>query len=463
MTGRLEPTIAAIATPPGPGGIGIVRISGPAALSILELLFIPKRSAPINVSHRFTYGWIKHPGTGLIIDEVMAVFMAAPHSYTRENVVEIHCHGSYLILQNILVLAQESGARLADPGEFTKRAFLNGRLDLTQAEAVLDLLQARSHEGLRLAINQLHGTLQSRIHQILDALVRLKAIIEVAIDFPDEEVDIINPGEIKEAMAKNILPVLEDLILAADNGRIFRDGISVVIVGRPNVGKSSLLNVLLQEDRAIVTSEAGTTRDTIEEEITVKGMPVRIIDTAGIRASNDSIEAIGIQRSRQKMSMADVVLMVIDGAEPLHQDDHTLISEASQKHLVVVVNKSDLCSAHDIDTLRVALDGHPVVAISAKLGTGIRDLEDSIFSLVTGQAEGWDPGYTTVPNARHRAALAKALTSCHGLLAGLGEKLSPDLLAIELQTILDHLGEVVGYTTAEDVLDTIFGEFCIGK
>ncbi|MBA3014771.1 MAG: tRNA uridine-5-carboxymethylaminomethyl(34) synthesis GTPase MnmE [Proteobacteria bacterium] len=463
MTGRLEPTIAAIATPPGPGGIGIVRISGPSSLTILNLLFTPKRSFPSHVSHRLTYGWIKQPHTGRVVDEVMAVFMAAPHTYTREDVVEIHCHGSYLILQDILVLIQEAGARLAEPGEFTKRAFLNGRLDLTQAEAVLDLLQARSHQGVRLAINQLHGTLQGRVQQLLDALVRLRAIIEVAIDFPDEEIDIINPVEIGQSMTQNILPVLEGLILAADSGKVFRDGISVVIVGRPNVGKSSLLNVLLQEDRAIVTSEAGTTRDTIEEEITVKGMPVRIIDTAGIRASKDSVEAIGIQRSRQKMAMADVVLLVLDAAEPLHQDDQGLIAEASMKHLVVVANKSDLCSDGVIDELRESLDGHPVVAISAKHGTGVRDLEDAIFSLVTGQGGGWDPGYTTVPNARHRAALAKALTSCYGLLAGLGEKLSPDLLAIELQTILDHLGEVVGYTTTEDVLDTIFGEFCIGK
>lgn len=463
MTGRHEPTIAAIATPPGPGGIGIVRISGPASQAILTQIFVPKRTSSSLASHRLTYGWIKHPRTGQVVDEVMAVFMASPHTYTREDVVEIHCHGSFLILQDILVLVQEEGARLAEPGEFTKRAFLNGRLDLTQAEAVLDLLQARSQEGVRLAINQLHGTLQSRIQQIIDSLVRLRAIIEVAIDFPDEEIDIINPGEIRQAMTKSIMPVLEDLILAADNGRVFRDGISAVIVGRPNVGKSSLLNILLQEDRAIVTSEAGTTRDTIEEEITVKGMPVRIIDTAGIRDSEDSVEAIGIQRSRQKMAMADVVLMVVDAAEPLRQDDHQLMAEVSAKHLIVVANKSDLCPCGGIESLRTSLSGYPVVAISAKHGTGIRDLEEAVFSLVTGQSEGWDPGYATVPNARHRAALAKGLSSCHALLAGLGEKLSPDLLAIELQAILDHLGEVVGYTTTEDVLDTIFGEFCIGK
>lgn len=463
MTGILEPTITAIATPPGAGGIGIVRISGPASLSILNLLFVPKRTSSSPISHRLTYGWIKHPATGKIVDEVMAVFMAAPQTYTREDVVEIHCHGSYLILQDILVLIQEAGARLAEPGEFTKRAFLNGRLDLTQAEAVLDLLQARTHEGLQLAINQLHGTLQLKIQKIIDALVRLRAIIEVAIDFPDEEIEIIHPAEIRQAMTLSIIPGLEDLILASDNGRVFRDGVSVVIVGRPNVGKSSLLNILLQEDRAIVTPEAGTTRDTIEEELTVRGIPVRIIDTAGIRASCDSVEAIGIERSRKKMTMADVVLMVVDATEPLRQEDRDLIAEASMKHLVVVANKSDLCPDRDIDALMGGHNTYPVVFISAKHGTGIRDLEDAIFSQVTGHDEGWDPGYTSVPNARHRAALAKALTSCHGLLDGLGNKLFPDLMAIELQTILDHLGTVVGYTTTEDVLDTIFGEFCLGK
>jgi len=463
MIASNEPTIAAIATPPGPGGIGIIRVSGPASLSILTRLFTPKRASSL-ASHRLTYGWIKHPHTGRTLDEVMAVFMAAPHTYTREDVIEIHCHGSYLILQDILVLVQEAGARLADPGEFTKRAFLNGRLDLTQAEAVLDLLQARSREGLRLALDQLHGSLQAQIQQILDALRRLRAIIEVAIDFPDEEIEIIDPGDIRRSMTMDIIPALESLIFAADNGRIIRDGITAVIVGRPNVGKSSLLNVLLQEDRAIVTAEAGTTRDTIEEEITVNGMPVRIIDTAGIRDSGDSVEAIGIQRSRQKMAMADVVLLVIDAAAPLQQEDRDLIAEAaSAQHLVVVANKSDVCPVAVMDGLKASLGHYPVIAVSAKHGTGIRDLEEAIFSAVTGQAEGWDPGYTTVPNARHRAALAKALDGCHGLLAGLGVQLSPDLLAIELQTILDSLGEVVGYTTTEDVLDLIFGEFCIGK
>jgi len=463
MAGRLEPTIAAIATPPGPGGIGIVRISGPGALGILSQLFQPKRPTPAPVSHHLAFGWIKRPGSGQIIDEVMAVFMAAPHSYTREDVVEIHSHGNFLILHEILILAQEAGARLADPGEFTKRAFLNGRLDLTQAEAVLELLQARTSEGLRLAINQLHGALHGHIQQIVDSLIRIKAIIEVAIDFPDEEVDIINPQAIKQTFEENIIPALENLISAADNGKIFRDGIAVVIIGRPNVGKSSLLNMLLQEDRAIVTAEAGTTRDTIEEQITIKGMPVRIVDTAGIRDSQDVVEEIGIQRSRQKMAQADVVLLLLDASQPVHQDDLELMSNVGAKQLIVVANKRDLCQGQEVDALQKRFANYPVVAISAKHGAGIHELETTIFSLVTGQDKGWDPGYTTVPNSRHRAAMAKACAACRDLCAGLNGMLSPELLAIELQTVLDHLGEIVGYTTTEEVLDTIFGEFCIGK
>lgn len=473
MAGQHEPTIAAIATPPGPGGIGIVRISGPDALRILSQLFTAKRPTPQPVSHHLTFGWIKYPGSDQILDEVMAVFMAAPHSYTREDVVEIHCHGNFLILHQILVLAQEAGARLADPGEFTKRAFLNGRLDLTQAEAVLELLQARTTESLRLALNQLHGSLHGHIQQIVDALIRIKAIIEVAIDFPDEEIDIINPGEIRSNFEQNIIPAIENLISAADNGKIFRDGIAVVIIGRPNVGKSSLLNMLLQEDRAIVTAEAGTTRDTIEEQITIKGMPVRIIDTAGIRDSNDVVEEIGIQRSLQKMTQADVVLLLLDASQPVHQDELDLIANVGGKQLIIVANKSDLCQKNsdtqgieqiqEVEALQNRFAKYPVVAISAKQGIGVQDLETALFSLVTGQAKGWDPGYSTVPNARHRAAMAKAHAACHDLCTGLSNTLSPELLAIELQTVLDHLGEIVGYITTEEVLDTIFGEFCIGK
>jgi len=463
MNGRLEPTIAAIATPPGPGGIGIVRISGPRALPILSKLFTPKRPASWPQSHHLALGWITSPGSKQIIDEVMAVFMAAPHSYTREDVAEIHCHGNFLILQHVLILAQEAGARLAEPGEFTKRAFLNGRLDLTQAEAVLELLQARTSEGLRLAINQLHGQLQQAIQQLVKALIRIKAILEVAIDFPDEEGEIIKPQELLQTVEGEILPALENLIFAADHGKIFREGIAVVIVGRPNVGKSSLLNTLLQEERAIVTAEPGTTRDTIEEQITLNGLPIRLIDTAGIREAKDVVEGIGIERSRQKMALADVVLCLVDASQPLHDDDLALLTEVRKGKFIVVANKQDLCSDEQLLALQRRMADTPLVALSAKLGTGVRELGEALFSLVTGGAKGWDPGHTTVPNARHRAALTKASLACRALCQNLSGAVAPELLAIDLQTVLDALGEIVGYTTTEDVLDSIFGEFCLGK
>lgn len=463
MAGQFEPTIAAIATSPGPGGIGIVRLSGPDALHILQQLFTPKRPTPQPVSHHLAFGWIKRPDSGQILDEVMAVFMAAPHSYTREDVAEIHCHGNFLILREILLLAQKAGARLAEPGEFTKRAFLNGRLDLSQAEAVLELLQARTDKALELALNQLHGALHNHLQPIVLALIRLKATIEVAIDFPDEELDIIKPPEIRSTLEGEVIPALEKLISAADHGKIFRDGIAVVIIGRPNVGKSSLLNMLLKEDRAIVTAEAGTTRDTIEEQLNIQGLPVRIIDTAGIRAAQDVVEEIGIQRSRQKMSLADVVLFLMDASQPVHQDDLDLIANVKAGQLIVVANKIDLCHEQEVLALQRRFANYPVVAISAKLGSGLHELEAALFSLVTGQPSGWDPGSSTAPNARHRAALAKACTACQALAAGLGGKLAPELLAIDLQTVLDYLGEIVGYTTTEDVLDKIFGEFCLGK
>jgi len=463
MSARFEPTIAAIATPPGPGGIGIVRISGPNALPILRTLFTPRRPASWPQSHRLALGWIPPPGSDQPLDEVMAVFMAAPHSYTREDVVEIHCHGNFLILHQVLILAQEAGARLAEPGEFTKRAFVNGRLDLTQAEAVLELLQARTVEGLRLAINQLHGRLQQAIQQLVSALIRIRAILEVAIDFPDEEEEIIQPQKILQTVEGEILPVLENLIFAADHGKVFREGIAVVIVGRPNVGKSSLLNTLLQEERAIVTAEPGTTRDTIEEQIAINGLLIRLIDTAGIREAKDVVEGIGIERSRQKMALADVVLCLVDASQPLHEDDLALIAQAKVGKLIVVANKRDLCSDEQLLALQRGMASTPLVALSAKLGTGVQELGEALYSLVTGGAKGWDPGHSTVPNARHRAALAKARLACRALCQNLSGAVAPELLAIDLQTVLDALGEIVGYTTTEDVLDSIFGEFCLGK
>lgn len=467
-----DDTIAAIATPPGPGGIGIIRISGPRALPVLKGLFKPGSTAaapPRFTSHRMHYGWIIDPQNGRTIDEVLAVYMRAPHSYTTEDLVEIQCHGSYLVLEDILGLVLAAGVRRAQPGEFTKRAFLNGRIDLTRAEAVLELVQARTQAGLDLALAQLQGRLHERVAAVRDSLLAILAVIEVAIDFPDDDVEILDPDDLTRRLRLEIQEPVGEMIATADQGKIFRDGISVVILGRPNVGKSSLLNTLLKEERALVTPVPGTTRDTIEEYINIKGMPVRIVDTAGLRETKETVEEMGIQRARAKMAEADLILFMLDASAPLTGEDCKLYSSITEKinkkKVLLVLNKKDIAPAQaDHNVYAEAFPGEVMVSISAKTLDGIAELEDTIFRLMTNSSFAWDPGLTGAPNLRHKASLQKALDATRRLADGLAAReLSPDLLAIELQSALDHLGDIVGETTAEDVLDAIFERFCIGK
>jgi len=461
---RQEPTIAAIATPAGPGGIGVVRISGDQALTILGKIFVPTRPRPRPASHRLVHGWIVDPNRRTPVDEVLAVYMAAPRTYTREDVVEIHCHGSFLVLESILGLVLAAGAQHADPGEFTKRAFLNGRIDLTQAEAVAELLEAKTKQGLQLAVNQLHGRLHDRVAIIRDLLVSILAVCEVAIDFPEDDVDILNPAELVTRLREQAEAPLEELIASAEQGRIYRDGISAVILGRPNVGKSSLLNSLLREERAIVTPVPGTTRDTIEEYLDVKGMPVRIIDTAGIREQAEAVEEIGIRRARAKLAEADLVLLLVDASQPLTDDDRRLFADLTDKTVVLVANKMDIADRDQaLAGIATAFPGVAPVAISAKTATGIDRLEEAIFTAVARQQNPPDPGHACVPNLRHKNSLVKALTACRQVAGGLGDNLPADLIAVELQVALDHLGDIVGATTTDDVLDMIFERFCIGK
>ena len=456
-------TIAAIATPPGAGGIGIIRVSGPQSQAILQQLFQAKNPLRNFISHKLYFGAIVHPQTRAVIDEVLAVHMRAPQTYTREDVVEIHGHGSYLLLQEILAqIVTFPNTRLAEPGEFTKRAFLNGRIDLTQAEAVAELLGAKTREGASLAVSQLRGGLHGEIWKIRDALVAVRAIMEVAIDFPDEEVDILNAQALKAKLVSEVEEPLARLLARADGGKIIREGVSVVILGRPNVGKSSLLNCLLREERAIVTELPGTTRDTIEECLDIKGVPVRIVDTAGIRETVEAVEEIGIRRARQKMTEADLVLLVLDGAEGLQAEDSALFAVAADKKVVVVVNKIDRVISLDLGLYKVAFPGLPVVAISAATGEGIHHLEDAVYEAATGGRGLQEPG-AAAPNVRHAVALERALASVQQVGSGLDADLSPDLLAIDLQAVLDFLGDIVGETTTDDVLDMIFAEFCLGK
>lgn len=415
------------------------------------------------------YGWIIDPVRSTPIDEVLAVFMRAPNTYTREDVVEIQCHGSYLVLQETLSIITASGARLAAPGEFTKRAFLNGRLDLTQAEAVVELIEARTETGHSMALGQLQGKLHDKVSEIQERLLAMRAIIEVAIDFPEDETDILDSAALTEQLQAEIEEPLVELISRADEGKIYREGISAVILGRPNVGKSSLLNTLLEEDRALVTPIPGTTRDTIEEIVNIKGMPVRIVDTAGIRYTREAVEEMGIQRARAKSADADLVLLMLDASEPLSEEDQALYDGIKQhgkkQRILLVLNKIDIGPYTSPGKYKEALGEEPLVAISAKLHDGIAELKDMVFSLITGRTKGagWDPGTLAVPNVRHKDALKKGLAACRRAAKGLEANISPDLLAIDIQSALDHLGDIVGETTTEDVLDMIFERFCIGK
>jgi len=456
-----EETIAAISTPPGAGGIGIIRMSGNLALQILKRLFRPKDQACSFVSHRLYYGHICHPPGGKIVDEVLAVYMAAPHTYTREDVVEIHCHGSFLVLQNVLELILSGGAVLAAPGEFTKRAFLNGRIDLTQAEAVIDILSAKTRKGVDLAQEQLSGALYRKIDPIRQSLIHMRALVEVAIDFPDEDGEIVDHRHLIEQMAVEVAAPLKNLLGNADRGKLYREGAAIVIAGLPNVGKSSLLNALLQEERALVTPIPGTTRDSIEEIIDIFGVPVRIIDTAGIRDNAGEVEELGIQRARELINKADLVVFLIDGSREVTEGDQGLYQQVRHKHLLSVINKIDICGENRPDLSTLKGIGH-CTAISAKNQLGIDELKQALFKAVTSGSEQWEEG-GCVPNFRHKQALMAAQQSCERVLASLQMHFTNDLIAVDLQDCLDQLAEIVGETTTEDILDVIFAEFCLGK
>lgn len=456
-----ESTIAAIATPPGTGGIGIIRISGPLAFSIFLKLFRPNRPHSYYQSHKFYYGTVAD-SAGVILDEVLAVYMKAPNTYTREDVVEFHSHGSYLVLQSILRAVFSSGARPAEPGEFTKRAFLAGRIDLTQAEAVIDLLQAQTESSAQLAVNQLQGKLFARIEAIRENLVNILAILEVAIDFPDEDVEILDTENLNNQLLQNVQAPLIELIKQADHGKIFREGINIVIGGRPNVGKSSLLNALLQEDRALVTSVPGTTRDTIEEFISIGGVPVHLVDTAGIRNDAGEIEELGIKRARKKIQEADLVLFVVDPTEPLTSLDHQIYEFVRKTDHIIVINKNDIVKNKELEAMAAGFSSGQVISISAREHYGLKTLQQAIYKKIIGGDSLAERG-SCAPNVRHRIILEKTLQSVIKISEVLVAGISPDLITIEIQSALDQLGDIVGLTTPDDVLEKIFSDFCIGK
>jgi tRNA modification GTPase len=454
-------TIVAIATPHGESGIGIVRISGPLSEKVATRLFRPKKKLSRLKSHHLYYGEIIDPANGRRLDEVLLTLMRKPKTYTREDVLEINCHGGYLVLRRVLEVVLGQGVRLAEPGEFTKRAFLNGRIDLSQAEAVVDVIRAKTAKSLKIANQQLKGDLSHEIEGLRERVVRSLASVEALIDFPDEEIDVdedVIRGDLEEAQRN-----AGELIASYEEGKIYRDGVSVGIVGKTNVGKSSLLNVLLRENRAIVTPIPGTTRDVIEEAVNIQEIPIRLVDTAGIRRASNAIEREGVRLAKGKVSEADMVILVIDGSRRLDKYDWEIIDEVKEKNKVVAVNKTDLPIKTSVEQVQALLPNTRAVEISALRNRGIDALKESIFCTVTGDGVGREAGEVVVANARHKRALEESLESLRRAKEGIEGGVPIELVALELRSCLDHLGEIRGETTAEEVLERIFSQFCIGK
>lgn len=453
-----QDTICGVSTPPGEGGIGIIRISGPKAIEIAAMVFKAASAKKLgdSASHTLLYGQVCDPGTGDVIDEALVSVMRAPSSYTREDVVEINCHGGMMPLWRTVNLLIASGARQAEPGEFTKRAFLNGRIDLAQAEAVMDIIHAKTELSHRAANEQLLGGLSSEVVMLRDRLVSIVAAVEAEIDFPEEEIET-HAGHPLAEEVKSVLQSVEDLISSHRYGRVLREGIATAIIGKPNVGKSSLLNRLLKQDRAIVTDIPGTTRDVLEEYLNIAGLPFKILDTAGIRHSHDVVEQEGVKRSLAVIGAADVVLLVLDGSQPLSEEDKRVLEETKGKTAIVVMNKCDLERKAEAPVWPEV-----IVEISCKTGAGLDNLRKSLVELVK---QGAVPPreHAWAVNQRHKTALEKAKASLEKALASTTTGLSAEFIALDLRDALDNVGLIIGATHTDDILERIFRDFCIGK
>lgn len=450
----MEDTIAAIATAYGEGGIGIIRISGEDSRDILRKIFTGKIE-----SRRLSYGKIVDENEH--IDEVLAVYMKGPKTYTGEDVVEINCHGSMVALRKTLALVLSKGARMAEPGEFTKRAFLNGRLDLSQAEAVIDVIKAKSDRSFDVAISQLEGSLSKRIEKIRHALLDLLVEVTVNIDYPDEDIEIMTYDKARDCLC-NIRNMIGELLATSGSGRMIREGIRIAIVGKPNVGKSSLMNCLLRESRAIVTEIPGTTRDTIEEAVSIRNLPVYLIDTAGIRDTDDTVEKIGIEKTKEAFNNADYIILVVDGSRPLTSEDEEIISYVRGRRALVLLNKRDLGAEVTVDVISEKLPDCDIIETALSKGEGLTEIEDNIESLVYGgqisQGES-----LMVNNVRH-IDLLKHADSAAGDALSLLEIMEPlDIVEIDIRNAYDFLGEIVGDTVSDEIINEVFARFCLGK
>ena len=457
----IDDTIAAIATAPGEGGIGIIRISGEKSLQVAESIFKSVTGKLIKDYNTRTliYGTIVDGEK--VIDEVLVAYMKGPKSYTGEDVIEINCHGGFISVKKILELILSKDVRLADAGEFTKRAFLNGRIDLSQAEAIIDIIKAKTDKSHEVAQSQLEGLLSKKIRELRFKVTEVLAHLEVSIDFAEEDVEEITYKTLREN-AEDLKNEIKKLYDTSESGKILRDGLKTVIIGKPNVGKSSLLNAILGENRAIVTDIAGTTRDVIEEFVNIKGIPLKIVDTAGIRETEDIVEKIGVEKSKESYNTADLVIMVLDSSRPLSQEDREILETLENKKTIVLLNKTDLEQQIDIDELSKYVDCSSIIKISALQYKGIEELQDKIEAMVyKGSVK--NSSSLMITNSRHKDALLKAYESINDAINAIDQKMPYDFIEVDFKNIWDYLGYINGDTVKEDLLDTIFANFCIGK
>lgn len=456
-------TIAAISTPPGEGAISIVRLSGDQAVALADKVYSCGKKSLLEVpSHTIHYGHIVDPKNEQLVDEVMVSVMLAPKTFTREDVVEINCHGGIVVVNQILQLLLREGARLAEPGEFTKRAFLNGRVDLSQAEAVMDLIRAKTDKAMGLALNQLDGNLSALIRSLRQEILETLAQVEVNIDYPEyDDVEELTTKLLLEK-ATMIQERIQALLATSKQGKVLREGLSTAIIGRPNVGKSSLLNHLLREEKAIVTDIAGTTRDVIEEYVNVRGVPLKLIDTAGIRETEDVVERIGVERSRKALAESDLILLVLNQSEPLTSEDEQLLEATKGLKRIILLNKTDLPPKLETEKLEQWVENEPVFAVSVTKNDGLDRLETTISDLFFGGQTG-ERDATYVSNTRHIALLEKAAISLEEVIEGIAAGMPVDLVQIDMTRCWDYLGEVVGDSVQDELITQLFSQFCLGK
>lgn len=457
----MEDTIAAVATAYGEGGIGIIRISGEEALPILQEIFEFHGDTDTFTSRRMTYGKIIDKEKNQIIDEVLAVYMKGPKTYTAEDVVEINCHGSMVSLRKTLALVLRKGARLAEPGEFTKRAFLNGRLDLSQAEAVIDMIRAKTDKSFDVAVSQLEGRLSLKVEEIRQKLLDLLVDITVNIDYPDEDIEEMTYEKLEESIVET-QDMIEKLLATSSTGRMIREGIKIAIVGKPNVGKSSLMNGLLKETRAIVTDIPGTTRDTIEEVLSIRNIPVYLVDTAGIRETSDKVEKMGIEKSKEAFNQADFILFLLDGSRPLEEEDLQIMEFLKERKSLVLINKRDLGEAISIEEIAAKLPASQVIEASLLKGQGITEIEDAVEDLVYG-GEIVQKESMMVNNVRHIELLQQAVKSLTDALHMSERREALDFIEVDVKNAYERLGEIIGETVSDDIINEVFARFCLGK